>query len=282
MRTLLTKLIDERLVIFVITVNTLVIFLRAFPSLKELSDGPLFVIDYVCTSYFVLELFIKLRLYGLRAYMSSGWNRFDFSVIVLSLPMLLSPWVDLHDFSVFLVLRITRPLRSFRLLRFVPEGERLWSGIKRGLKATLGVALALLMYNFVLALAACYIFGQSAPEYFADPILSMYSMFKIFTVEGWFDIPDAIAEGSSAGMGAFAKGYFVFAVTTGGLLGLSMANGVFIDEMAMDNNEELEENVRELKQELAELRRENAEALAALKGAVDALGGAASKADDSS
>jgi len=240
-----------------------------------LSDGTLFVVDYVCTSYFVLELGIKLRQFGVRGYLSSGWNRFDFTVIVLSLPMLASPWIDLQEFSVFLVLRITRPLRSFRLLRFVPEGARLWSGIKRGLQATVGVALALAMYNFVLSLAACYIFGEASPEYFEDPIISMYSMFKVFTVEGWFDIPDAIAEGASPGLGAFARGYFVFAVTTGGLLGLSMANGVFIDEMAMDNNVELEQNVKELKEELSALRQENADALRALQTAVDALGTAA-------
>jgi len=107
--------------------------------------------------------------------------------------MLLSPWIDVQDLSMILVLRSGRLLRSFRLLRFVPDADRLWSGARRGLKASLGVLLALGLYNFALGLCACYFFGELSEEHFGNPLISVYSIFKVFTVEGWYDIPDTIA-----------------------------------------------------------------------------------------
>lgn len=44
------------------------------------------------------------------------------------------------------------------------------------------------------------LFGDIAPEYFGNPGQSLYSTFRLFTIEGWFDIPDAIAANSSHGM----------------------------------------------------------------------------------
>ena len=65
-------------------------------------------------------------------------------------------------------------------------------------------------------------------------------MFKVFTVEGWFTIPDEIAAAAASPVVGWAvRGFFAFAVTTGGILGLSMANAVFVDEMVMDNNRDL-------------------------------------------
>ena len=40
--------------------------------------------------------------------------------------------------------------------------------------------------------------------------------------------------------------YFVVAVAIGGLLGLSLANAVFVDEMTMDNTDELEAKIDRL------------------------------------
>ena len=96
-------------------------------------------------------------------------------------------------------------------------------------------------------------------------------MFKVFTVEGWFDIPDAIASSSSPGAAISIRAFFVFAVATGGLLGLSMANAVFVDEMVKDNNEELEANILLLKQEIMELRSQNRSEYQQLLSKLDTL-----------
>jgi voltage-gated sodium channel len=48
--------------------------------------------------------------------------------------------------------------------------------------------------------------------------------------------------------------YFAIVVVLGGIFGMSLANAVFIDEMMMDNNEELEKKVDLLTEEIRALR----------------------------
>ena len=50
--------------------------------------------------------------------------------------------------------------------------------------------------------------------------------------------------------------YFIVTVETGGLLGLSLTNAIFVDEMTLDNNIRLEEMIGKLTQEVRELREE--------------------------
>jgi voltage-gated sodium channel len=55
-------------------------------------------------------------------------------------------------------------------------------------------------------------------------------------------------------MALLARVYFTVAVFMGGILGLSLANAVFVDTMTMDNTQELEARVEELNQKVEALR----------------------------
>jgi voltage-gated sodium channel len=69
-------------------------------------------------------------------------------------------------------------------------------------------------------------------------------------VEGWFEIPDAITAKTGASLGFFTKLYFVVLLMTGGVLGLSLVNSIFVDAMVMDNHESLERKIAELNSKL--------------------------------
>lgn len=254
MRRLIEAVVQERVVLALILVNTAAVFLRGFASVRASFEHALFLVDYACTLYFCTELGMKLWLRGPRRYLAVGWNRFDLAVVLVSCPMLLSPFLELESFAAVLVLRLARVARFLRLLRFVPDSERIWSGVKRGLKASLGVGLALSLYCFALALAACHLFGEAAPERFGDPFVSFFSLFQVFTVEGWQEIAEDVAQALPGEGVGFARGFFMVAVLTGGVLGLSLANAVFIDEMVMDNTNGIEASLAELRAELADLR----------------------------
>jgi len=262
-------LIDERVVMGVIVLNAVVQFLRAFHRWEHVDV--LYVFDYACTAYFVIELLLKIGILGFRDYWSNSWNRFDFIIVVASSPHLLSPFMDMRDLGVLLVLRTVRLIRVLRVLRFIPDRDRLLAGMLRAVRASVGVVFALVIYNFVLGLTACYLFRDTGSPYFIDPITSMYSVFKVFTVEGWYEIPDAVAAVSSEGMGFFIRGFFVFTVLTGGILGFSLANAVFVDEMMMDNNDHLEGLVEDLREELREARGESEAQSARLEAVVQEL-----------
>ena len=256
----LPALFREGVVISLITLNTLVLFLDEFPEIHRLTRGYLFWVDYACIIFFILEALMKIRCSGFPDYWGNLWNRFDFVVVLSSMPTLMMPFLtgseeDLRAFSIVLVLRMGRLLRFFRLLRFIPHAERILGGVIRALKASVGVLVILFILNLAFAMVATILFAKTAPEYFGNPLISLYSLFKVFTIEGWFEIPDTLARRDiDPGMIFLLRAFFVVAVTVGGLLGLSMANAVFVDEMTMDNTDVIESKIDRLQQELTELK----------------------------
>lgn len=263
-------MVAERVIMTLIALNTVVIFLRGFEQV-ELSQPWLFWFDYAATCYFIFELVVKISLRGFSSYWSLAWNRLDFFVVIASTPILLAPLMDWRGFGVLLVVRSARLLRLLRGFRMIPDSERLWTGVRRALKASVGVFLVMLTYNIILGLGAHTLFAEVAPKYFANPALSMYSLFKVFTVEGWFDIPDYIAEHASTGMALAARFYFTFAVITGGILGLSLANAVFVDEMVMDNTDEVENHMDSMEDRLDARQKKTEAALAELTEQIEQL-----------
>lgn len=234
---LIRRLLSERVVLGAIVVNALALTVLASVPEGSLAAEIAHTVDLACVLFFVAEAGLKIDQLGWRGYWSSSWNRFDLVVVLLSTPMLLSPWIDLHEFAVVLLLRLGRLFRLFRLLHFIPNRERLLGGIKRSLKASVGIVLALALLCVILALGATFLFGRLAPELFGNPALSVYSLFRVFTIEGWYEIPELLASRADHPLWiVLARVYFAGAVLSGGILGLSLANAVFVDEMMMDNN----------------------------------------------
>lgn len=250
----LRPLVDDRWVLSVIAFNALLQFLLAFPAIRAGAHGPLVVLDLLCLAYFGCEQAAKIRILGWRGFWAKGINRFDFVLVALSVPGALLPQVAAEDASLLLVLRACRLLRFVRLLRFIPDSEHLMLGIRRALKASVGLLLALVLYNLLLSLAAVHLFGHLAPEHFGDPLRAMYALFKVFTVEGWFEIPDQVAAEAGPWSAFGIRLFFVGAVLSGGLLGVTLATAVFVDEMVMDNNDDLERQVAALHAELREIK----------------------------
>lgn len=276
-RSISTWLIDPRVVISIIILNAFALVLRGFDDNKDGPDHALFWLEYACTIYFLVELGIKVRVAGWRGFWASGWNRFDTIIVLMSSPILVEPFIDIaEDISLLLLLRVARIARLVRVLNFVPDRDRLWHGVVRALRAALGVAIALSLYCFMLALAACHLFHGLAPEAFGDPIIALYSMFKVFTIEGWYEIPDQVAANAPAAWTAFIRLFFMGSVVTGGILGLSLANAIFVDQMVMDNTEEAEHQLAELQAEVCALREQvaanHAQLLALLSGGPGASG----------
>ena len=133
---------------------------------------------------------------------------------------------------------------------------QLMSGLGRALKASVFVLAAVFFLNFLLAIFTCHFFGDIAPEYFGDPLISAYSIFQLFTLEGWNEIPADITEHLSLPIMVWAtRFYFGFVVLVGGIFGMSLANAVFVDEMTIDNNQALEHKIDQLQEQIADLKR---------------------------
>ena len=268
-------LVTEPLVLTVIGLNGLVLVLAGFPAVRETTGQWLGWVDYGCLLYFLFEAIIKIRRDTFAGYWSRGWNKMDFFIVIGSSPLLLQPFIA-GDVGFFSIILVGRFLRLLRIMYFVPNSEQIWAGIIRALKASAAVFLTLAVLNMVLAMGANTLFGELAPQYFGDPVKSAYSLFKVFTIEGWYEIPDALAaSGLDSGTVMLVRGYFVLAVLVGGILGLSLANAVFVDEMTADNNDRLEQMVSDLREELADNQKsgaaDRAEQWKALENRLDSI-----------
>lgn len=96
-------------------------------------------------------------------------------------------------------------------------------------------------------------FNEISPDYFGDPVTSFYSTFKVFTVEGWYEIPDKMTVDLPGMQRFFIKLYFIIILILGGIFGLSIVNSIFVDSMVSDNNDVLEEKIDELNKKIETL-----------------------------
>lgn len=243
----------ERNMMAAILINTVIISLFYFPEVEN--KETLELIDHAFLLLFVLEALVKIYVLKPKAYFRDRWNVFDFSIVVLSLPSLLMYFVPIPNTSVLLILRVFRLIRLIRFMRFIPHIGMVLSGLGRAIKASVFVLLALVFLNFMLALVTCHFYGSLLPDRFGNPLLASYTIFQLFTVEGWHEIPTAIAEQTNNTLVVgISRIYFVLVVLIGGIFGMSLANAVFVDEMTMDNNRVLEDKIDRLQEQVSQLQ----------------------------
>ena len=251
MKKIKALLLNDRFILLLIVINAIAIFLQGFELMPVLTSA-ITQIDNIITIVFLLELAIKVSTYSLRGFLRSKWNIFDAVLIILALPSLYY-WFFANtssDLDFLLVLRVTRVFKFFRFLRFFPDIDNLINGVSRALKASVVVLIGFFVYNFVVSVLSCFLFRGISPEHFSDPIISFYSIFRVFTIEGWYEIPDDIAMNSSQTIAFLTKAYFIIIVLTGGIFGLSLVNSIFVDAMVSDNNDELVEKVVSLESKI--------------------------------
>ena len=243
---------EENMLIAII-INSIIIFALHFPSLR---DNPwLEYIDHFFIALFTLEAIIKIRSYGWKTYWAGAWNRFDFILVMGSIPSLLTGFLPVPDTSLLIVFRLFRLLRLVRFLRFVPGMSKIIAGLGRAIKASVFVVIALVFLNILLSLMTCEFYGDIAPEHFGNPFAASYSIFQLFTVEGWNEIAQSVAERTEhPWLMGLTRFYFVLIVLLGGIFGMSLANAVFVDEMTMDNNDIVEAKIDRLYAEIQELK----------------------------
>lgn len=240
--------LNERFILLLITLNAVVIFLHGFEQEPTPLGKLLETADHALTILFLLEAVVKLAYLGWPAYFRDGWNRFDFTLVLLAMPSLIIWAFDLDAVKLqfLLIFRVLRVFKFFRVLKFIPDIDHLMAGIGRAARSSVIILMAFFIFNFIIAVLSFSFYGRLAPEYFGDPLISFYSTFKVFTVEGWYEIPDTIAERAGPTVALFTKMYFVVLLFGGGIFGLSLINSIFVDNMMSDNTNALEQQVERL------------------------------------
>ncbi|MFY0600651.1 MAG: ion transporter [Cyclobacteriaceae bacterium] len=247
---ILKVFMNEWLIVSAILLNSVLIFLMGFEGFHE--DPFMSLLDHLFTLFFILEIIVKVAFNGWRQYINVAWNKFDFILVAISIPSLFELVIHIPDISYLLVFRLLRVLRILRFMRFIPNISQMIAGIVRAFRASIFVFVAIFIYNILLAVLSSYLFKNSAPEFFSNPVISLYSVFQVFTLEGWNEIPSAIISNMDpeSWKVPLTRLFFVFVVLTGGIFGMSIVNAIFVDEMVRDNNDDLQIQIEELSKKI--------------------------------
>ena len=253
------KPINDRLLLILILTNVLVIYLHSFDSFKPyyyLFD----FLDVIFTLIFMWEISINVFKSSGRTFVekfkyfhNDKWNKIDFYSVLLAIPSIGVLFMeDLEVFAGFTVLRTLRIFKILRVIEFIPEGKKISSKLLKALKGVFFIMVAFIIYSTIISLISVTLFKSSAPSFFSNAFDSFYTIFKIFSGDGFSDVVAEIVSNSSLEFGYFTKLYFVMIVFTGSILGLSLINSVFIDQMSTFDKKE-EEEINSLENKLDEI-----------------------------
>ena len=241
------------LVFVVIIFNAILITVSEFPRVAGGHEHLIVWLEIFCVVVFAMEVISKSLRFGWENYIQVGWNKVDFAVVILSLPVLLLPFVEVGGVSVVLTLRLVRFFRLLKIFSVIPTSTKFIHGLKRAFRASISVASGMILLLFISSLFSTMIFGEKAPDMFGNPLLSAYSMFRVFAITGWFEIPRALLKipfYDTVGWIIFIRCYFIAFLLSGGMIGLSIFNATFIDALVEDNNEEVEDRIMLVEQRL--------------------------------
>jgi|GEM_PF-3247263 len=230
-------IINDQILLILILTNTLVIFLHSFDGLKQYFYF-LDILDVIFTIIFIWEISIHIvQSSGVNVaekfknFHNDKWNKIDFYSVLLAIPSIGVLFVDdLEIFAGFTVLRSLRIFKILRAIEFIPEGKEISSKLLKALKGVFFIIVAFIIYSTIVSLISVTLFKSSGPSFFSNAFDSFFTIFKIFSGDGFSDVVAEIV--SSLEFGYFTKLYFVMIVFTGSILGLSLINSVFIDQMS--------------------------------------------------
>ncbi len=238
-------------ILTIVFINAVIVFLEeTLPGLPFLHTA-----DFVCTIIFIIEMLVKQRVMGFKEYWKSSWECFDGILVLISLPSIVEFFYPIagYNLSLVLLLRLFRVVRIFRVTR-VFRGEfvlkAMLTNFKIALRDSAPVFLFYIVIVFIFGVMNCSIFKEVSPQYFATPLESIYSVFRLFTIEGWYEIPDSLAKTMAPWAGYLVRFYFVLLLVGGGIIGMSLINSIFVDAMVSDNNDVLEKKIDELEKKI--------------------------------
>lgn len=243
--------LNDQFIIGIIILNAVIIFTQ------ECNYNNFFVelCDVLCTAIFLIEMVIKHKVLGFKNYWK-GLNIMDGILVIISLPSVVNFFAPglIPDVSVLMVLRIFRMFRFFGLVRFFPYFATIAKNFKIALRQSRSILLIFLILIATFALINCSLFQSYAPQYFATPFDAIYSVFRLFTLEGWYDMPNEISDAIGIPVVVhLIRIYFCGLLIVGGIIGMSLINSIFVDAMVSDNNDDMKEQLERVEAKLDKL-----------------------------
>ncbi len=279
MPNVLTHLVESasfnRLVTSVILFAGLLVGLETYPPLMERYGPTLHLFNNLVLAIFALEVVLRMGALWPRPlhYFRSGWNVFDFLIVVGSLLPGLGAYAP--------AMRLLRLLRVLRLIRTLPDLQIILGALLRSIPSIGYVLVLMLLLLYVYAVAGVFLFGSNDPFHFGNLHTALLTLFSILTLEGWvdvlriqyfgcerFELPDPTLCTKPQAQPLLAVGYMVSFVLLGTLIFLNLLVGIVVnsmDEMRKSLHTAQNPHASEMEQKLQEAQSKLNEALALLQ-----------------
>ena len=171
----------ETVVIAIIVLSALTIGAKTY----NLSPGITQALEWLDTGvtlFFVLEISARiLSERQLLKFFRSGWNIFDFTIVVASL-------VPLEDSELVLLARLLRIFRVLRLVSMIPELRLLVNALFKAIPRMGYVVLLMFVIFYIYGAVGSIIFDEINSVLWGDVAISMLTLFRVATFEDWTDV----------------------------------------------------------------------------------------------
>lgn len=229
------KIINDTVINTIIVLNSIVIFLLLFPEIHNPVKNILFTVDLIFNVYFLIEIVYKLKRYG-KSYYTKITNLVDIILLFVIIISIICGYY--HSIYGIYSLRLIRIIKCVKLFKIIPNYNRLLKTIRIAWGTCSGLFLGIFIIFFIISILLTALYNDT--EYFSNPLVSLYSVFRIFSIEGWYEIPNDIVTSNNSIIGTiFTKLIFALMVFFGGMVGMSFFTSVVTDELAADNNDEV-------------------------------------------
>jgi len=215
-----SKLFDNT-IIALILFTALIIGIEAFPTFMTPERSALFsTLHSIVLGAFILEALIKIIAAAPKPwnYFKSGWNLFDFSLIVLSLLPI--------DSEFALLGRVFRLLRVLRLINAIPELRIIVETLVRSIPSMMHITILMSILFFIYAVLGFHLFHEHDPTHWRNLGYALLTLFRIVTLEDWTDVMYKAMELSPA----YAL-YFVSFVVIGTFVVVNLFIAVVINNL---------------------------------------------------
>ena len=211
----------ERIIIGLILFTAALIGVEAFPQWMNPTLEHWFDLAHkLVLAAFIAEAAIKLLAQMPRpwAYFKSGWNCFDFTLIVLSLLPIASEFAMLG--------RVLRLLRVLRLINAYPELRLIVETLLRSIPSMFHITILMGLLFFIYAVLGFHLFHEHDPTHWRDLSYAVLTLFRIVTLEDWTDVMYKAME-----LSPFYAAYFVSFVIIGTFVVINLFIAVVINNL---------------------------------------------------
>lgn len=269
------RVVDHKIfrmvILFLILLSAVLAGIETYSHIADPHRALLHFIDYTIVWCFVAEILLKIVSNGRRPldYFRDPWNVFDFVIVAICL-------LPLGDTHYVAVLRIARILRVLRMISFLPKLRLLIGALLKSIPSMGYVIMLLALLFYIYGILGSFMFGKNDPLHFGNLHLSLITLFKVLTLEGWTDILNVHLYSEDPGRSgpveitsAWPFIYFVSFILVGAMIIMNLFIGVIMNSMdesrreleqqprrTLDQGQGVEETLNSIDKKLDDLKKE--------------------------